>query len=119
LQAVERFTTGRESQVGRVTIEIAALVENGNTVPITVRVASPMTAADHVQRIGLFTEANPQPDVAIFHLTQASGRAVVSTRMRLASSQGVLAVAQMADGTLWHQRVGVVVTLAACVEGAI
>jgi sulfur-oxidizing protein SoxY len=118
LQAVNRFTGGRNYQAGKVAIVIASLIENGNTVPITIRVDSPMTASSHVRRIGIFTQANPQPDVAIFTLTPASGRAVVATRIRLAASQPVLAIAEMSDGTLWQQSVDVIVTLAACIEGA-
>jgi sulfur-oxidizing protein SoxY len=116
--AVRAFTGGARVQTapGRVLLDIAPLVENGNTVPVTVSVQSPMTAADHVQRIALFNERNPQPEVAVFHLSPRSGRAVVSTRMRLATSQQVLAVAVMSDGSVWQQAVDVVVTLAACIE---
>jgi sulfur-oxidizing protein SoxY len=99
-----------------VQIEIAALVENGNTVPVTLRMASPMTAADHVQRLALFTERNPEPGVAVFHLGPRNGRAEVATRMRLATSQTVVAAALASDGTCWTTSVDVLVTLAACVE---
>jgi sulfur-oxidizing protein SoxY len=118
LAAVRAFTGGArvQSAPGRVQLDIAPLVENGNTVPVTVSVQSPMTAANHVQRIALFNERNPQPEVAVFHLSPRSGRAVVSTRMRLATSQQVLAVAVMSDGSVWQQAVDVVVTLAACIE---
>jgi sulfur-oxidizing protein SoxY len=115
-EAIAAFTGNTPARTGRITIEIAELVENGNTVPIKVSVASPMTAADHVQRIGLFTEANPEPNVAIFHLGPRAGRAVVAARMRLATSQRVHAVALMSDGSVWTQAVEVVVTLAACIE---
>ncbi len=115
--AVSRFTGGASVQDGRVTLDISPLVENGNTVPVTVSVASPMTTGDHVKRIALFTERNPQPEVAVFHLGPANGRAVVGTRMRLATSQTVVALAQLSDGSVWQQRVEVIVTLAACVEG--
>ena len=116
--AVRAFTGGArvQSMPGRVLIDIATLVENGNAVPVTLTVASPMTATDHVLRLALFTERNPQPDVAVFYLGPRSGRAVVSTRMRLATSQQVLAVAQMNDGAFLQQAVDVVVTLAACIE---
>jgi sulfur-oxidizing protein SoxY len=116
--ALRAFTGGARVQTapGRVGIDIASLVENGNAVPVTLTVTSPMTPGDHVQRIALFNERNPQPDVAVFHLGPRSGRAVVSTRMRLATSQQVLAVAQMSDGSFWLQAVDVVVTLAACIE---
>jgi sulfur-oxidizing protein SoxY len=114
--AVAAFTGGAPLRDGKVTLEIAALVENGNTVPVSVRVASPMSAADHVRRIALFTERNPEPGVAVFHLGSHSGRAEVATRMRLATSQTVLAVAQMNDGSCWQATLEVIVTLAACVE---
>ena len=115
--AVLRFTGGAELHTGRISLDISPLVENGNTVPVTLAVASPMTAADHVRRLALFTERNPQPEVAVFHLSPAMGRAQVSTRMRLATSQTVVALAELSDGSCWQQRIEVVVTLAACVEG--
>ncbi|MDP1647294.1 MAG: SoxY-related AACIE arm protein [Rubrivivax sp.] len=115
--AVDRYTGGAAVQDGRVTLDASPLVENGNAVPVTVSVVSPMTADDHVQRIALFTERNPQPEVAVFHLSPVNGRAVVGTRMRLATSQTIVALAQLSDGSVWQQRVEVVVTLAACVEG--
>ncbi len=115
--AIDRFTGGAPLQTGRVTLAIDAVVENGNTVPVSVSVQSPMTAEDHVRRIGLFTELNPQPEVALFTLGPASGRAQVATRMRMASSQHVIALAQMSDGSVWQHRVAVVVALAACLEG--
>jgi sulfur-oxidizing protein SoxY len=102
---------------GRITLEIAPLVENGNAVPVTVRVQSPMTAADHVREIALFNERNPQRDVLRAALGPANGRAEVSTRIRLATSQQLVALARMNDGSVWQQRVAVVVTLAACIEG--
>jgi sulfur-oxidizing protein SoxY len=111
--AIDRFTGGAPLQTGRV----ALAIENGNTVPVSVSVQSPMTAEDHVRRIGLFTELNPQPEVALFTLGPASGRAQVATRMRMASSQNVIALAQMNDGSVWQHRVAVVVALAACLEG--
>lgn len=115
--AVAAFTGGRTPRSGRVLLDLAPLVENGNTVPVLVRVDSAMTAADHVRRIALFAERNPQPEVAVFNLSLQSGRAEVATRMRLATSQQVLALAELQDGSYWQQVVDVVVTLAACVEG--
>lgn len=115
--AIDRFTGGAPVQTGRVTLAVDAVVENGNTVPVTVNVQSPMTAEQHVRRIAVFTELNPQPEVAVFHLFPASGRAQVSTRMRMASSQNVIAMAQMNDGSVWQHRVAVSVALAACLEG--
>ena len=114
--AILAFTGGRLPQTGRVTLDIATLIDNGNAVPVAVSVQSPMTAEDHVQRIALFTELNPQPDVAVFHLGPRNGRATVSTRMRLANSQTVVALAALSDGSMWQQRVDVVVAIAACIE---
>jgi len=116
--AVRAFTGGAplRSAPGRVLMDIAPLVENGNAVPVTVTVASPMTPTDHVQRIAIFSERNPQAEVAVFYLSPRSGIAAVSTRMRLSTSQQVLAVAVMSDGSCWQHGVEVVVTLAACIE---
>jgi sulfur-oxidizing protein SoxY len=75
-----------------------------------------MTQADYVKTIHVFTEKNPQPWVASFHLGPRAGRAVVSTRIRLADSQTVTAIAEMSDGSFWSQDVNVIVTLAACTE---
>ena len=115
--ALERFAGGAAVQTGRVTLAVDAVVENGNTVPVSVSVQSPMTPEQHVRRIAVFTELNPQPEVAVFHLFPGSGRALVSTRMRMASSQNVIALAQMNDGSIWQHRVAVSVALAACLEG--
>ena len=115
--AVDAYTGGAQVRPGRVAVDVAALVENGNVVPITVAVDSPMTAADHVTKIALFNERNPERDVARFQLGPRAGRARVSTRIRLATSQRLVAVAAMSDGTWWSGSAEVVVTLAACVEG--
>jgi sulfur-oxidizing protein SoxY len=72
--------------------------------------------ADHVRRIAVFNEKNPQPNVAVFHLSPRSGRAGVSTRTRLSDSQKVVAVVEMSDGGFWSAGADVIVTLAACVE---
>jgi len=113
---IKQFAGGAPVREGRVEFEIAPLVENGNTVPVTVRVQSPMSEADHVKAIAIFNESNPQRDVANFFLGPRSGRASVSTRIRLATSQQLVAVAKMSDGSCWTKTVDVLVTLAACVE---
>jgi sulfur-oxidizing protein SoxY len=114
--ALRGFTGGAASREGKVNFDIAPLVENGNTVPITITVESPMTAADHVQAIAVFNEKNPQREVVSCKLTPAMGRAVVSTRIRLATTQQLVAVAKMSDGSFYTHTVDVVVTLAACIE---
>ncbi len=115
-EAIRGFTGGAPVNDGRVRLEIPPLVENGNAVGVTVTVDSPMTAGDHVRRIALFNEKNPQPDVAVFHLGERSGRARVSTRIRLATSQTMAAVAELSDGSFWSSTGSVIVTLAACIE---
>ncbi len=117
LAAVAAFAGGQTPRAGRVRLSVATLVDNGNTVPLGVRVDSPMTAADHVTEIAVFNEKNPQRDVARFTLGPRSGRAEVATRIRLATSQKLVALARMNDGTVWQDLVDVVVVLAACIEG--
>jgi len=101
---------------GRVKLELPPLSENGNAVPLTVSVESPMTAAEHVRAIHVFTEKNPQPDVVSVRLGPRAGRARVSTRVRLADTQTVVAIGELSDGTFWSAEAAVVVTLAACLE---
>ena len=115
--AIAAFAGGAAPRAGRVTLDVARLVDNGNAVPITVSVDSPMTAADHVVAIAVFNERNPQTDVVKFTLGPRAGKAVVSTRIRMATSQKLVAVARMYDGSAWSSTADVIVTLAACVEG--
>lgn len=117
IEAVAAFAQGQPLRSGRVTLDIAQLVDNGNVVPVRVAVDSPMTATDHVQQIALFNDRNPQREVAEFTLGPRAGRAVVVTRMRLATSQRVAAVARMSDGSVWMATADVIVALAACIEG--
>jgi len=104
---------------GKVRLELPPLIENGNAVPLTITVDSPMTEAEHVRAVHVFTEKNPQPYVVSFHLGPRAGRARVSTRMRLADSQNVLAICELSDGSFWSDSAGIVVTLAACLEDGI
>ena len=106
-------------KTGKVKLDVPPLVENGNTVPMTVSVASPMAPEDHVKSIHVFNEKNPQPNIGNFHLSPKAGRAQVSTRIRLADSQKVVAIAKLSDGTFWSASVDVVVTLAACTDEVI
>lgn len=101
---------------GKVKLEVPPLVENGNAVPLTVPVDSPMTEREHVKSIHFFNEKNPQPNVASFYLGPRAGRAQVSTRIRLADSQKVIAIAQLSDDSFWSDNVDTLVTLAACLE---
>jgi sulfur-oxidizing protein SoxY len=106
-------------RIGKVKLDVPPLVENGNTVPITVSVASPMTSEDYVKSIHVFNEKNPQPNIGNFYLGPRAGRAQVSTRIRLADSQKIVAIAHLADGSFWSVSVDVVVTLAACADEVI
>jgi sulfur-oxidizing protein SoxY len=106
-------------RTGKVKLDVPPLVENGNTVPMTVSVANPMTANDYVKSIHVFNEKNPQPNVGNFYLGPHAGRAQVSTRIRLADSQKIVAIAHLADGSYWSATADVVVTLAACTEEVI
>jgi sulfur-oxidizing protein SoxY len=115
--AVAAFAGGAAVRPGRVKLEIAKLVDNGNVVPVSVSVDSPMTAAEHVTAIAIFNEKNPQRDVARFKLGPRSGKASISTRIRLATSQQLVAVAALSDGTFWSDTADVIVVLAACIEG--
>lgn len=115
--AIAAYAGGATVKSGRVTLEVSTLVDNGNTVPVTVQVDSPMTAAEHVKAIALFNERNPQREVFKAVLGPRAGRAAVSTRIRLATTQKLVAIAQLSDGSFWSHTVDVVVTLAACIEG--
>src|SRR5687767_9697711 len=114
--AVKAIVGTAQLQKGRIRIELPPLVENGNAVALAISVESPMTEADHVKAIHVFTEKNPQPYVASFRLGPRAGRAVVNTRVRLADTQAVIAIAEMSDGSFWTASANVVVTLAACLE---
>ncbi len=114
--AIRHVIGAAELRAGKVTLAIPPLVENGNTVPMTVSVASPMTPQDHVKSIHVFNEKNPQPNIGNFYLGPQAGRAEVATRIRLADSQKIIAIARLSDDTFWSASADVVVTLAACTE---
>ncbi len=115
--ALSSYAAGQKITPGKVKLDIAELVDNGNVVPITVSVDSPMTAANHVKAIAVFNEKNPQREVVKCDLGPRYGKAEVSTRIRVATTQKLVAVAQMNDGTFWSHTVEVIVTIAACIEG--
>ena len=112
-------TGGAAVKTGKVKLDIPPLVENGNTVPMTVSVNHPMAPQDHVRSIHVFNEKNPQANIGNFHLGPHNGRAQVSTRIRLADSQKIVAIARLSDGSFWSASVDVVVTLAACTEDVV
>jgi sulfur-oxidizing protein SoxY len=115
-QAIKKILAGATPRDGRVTLEISPLVENGNLVPMTVSVESPMTESDHVKAIHIVAEGNPLPNIVSFYLGARAGRAEVSSRIRLMNSQRIWALAQMSDGSFWQGYAETMVTLAACTE---
>jgi len=112
--AIRNFTGGAMPREGKVSFDIAQLIDNGNAVPVTVAVDQ---GPGHVAAIAIFNEKNPHTDVAVFTLGARAGKAQVSTRIRLATSQRLVAIARMDDGGYWSKSVDVIVTLAACIEG--
>jgi sulfur-oxidizing protein SoxY len=106
-------------RTGKIKLDVPPLVENGNTVPMTVSVSNPMTSDDYVKSIHVFNEKNPQPNVGNFYLGPHAGRAQISTRIRLADSQKIVAIARLSDDSFWSTSVDVDVTLAACTEEVI
>jgi sulfur-oxidizing protein SoxY len=115
--AIRRVVGEAPVTKGKLKIDLPPLIENGNAVSLTVAVESPMTVEDHVKAIHVFTEKNPQPNVISVQLGPRAGRATFSSRIRLADSQKVIAIAQMSDGSFWSDEIEVIVTLAACLEG--
>jgi len=115
-EAIRKVVGSSRVNPGRVKIDLPPLSENGNAVPLAISVDSPMTEADHVRAIHVFTEKNPQPNVVSFHLGPRAGRASVATRIRLADTQTVTAISELSDGSFWSASADVVVTLAACAE---
>jgi sulfur-oxidizing protein SoxY len=113
---VQKITGGAKLSKGRVKIEMPVLADNGNAVPLKVSVESPMTAEDHVKAIHLVSDRNPMRHMAAFHFGPQSGRAELATRVRLAGSQNVTALAQMADGSYWYDSTRIQVTLSACID---
>jgi sulfur-oxidizing protein SoxY len=117
--AIRSVTNGAAVRTGKVKLDVPPLVENGNTVPMTVSVSNPMTSDDYVKSIHVFNEKNPQPNVGNFYLGPHAGRAQISTRIRLADSQKIVAIARLSDDSFWSATVDVVVTMAACTEEVI
>ena len=114
--AIVAVTKGAGLVRERVKLEMPVIAENGNAVPLKVSVTSPMSATDYVKAIHLVSDRNPVRNMASFNLGPYSGRAELSTRVRLAGSQNVTAIAEMSDGSFWMDRTHVQVTLSACLD---
>lgn len=111
---IDKFTGGKKPGEGKVTLNMPEIAENGNTVPVTVTVDSPMTKGDYVKRVMVAAEGNPRPEVATFNFSPMSGVAEASTRMRMAKTQNVFAVAEMSDGSFHMTKREVKVTIGGC-----
>jgi sulfur-oxidizing protein SoxY len=114
--AIKQVVGDKPLREGKVRLDIPALVENGNTVPLTVTVDSPMTADDRIKAIHVFNEKNPQPHVYNAWLGPNVAKAEIATRIKLGDSQKIVAIAETSKGEFWTASADVVVTLAACLE---
>lgn len=114
--AMDEILKGRVPTPGRVKLDIPVLADNGNSVPMSVRVASPMTASDRVRSIHVFADGNPLPVVGHFHLGPRAAKAEIATRIRLATTQTVVALAVMADRSVWSDALRVEIVLSACLD---
>lgn len=113
-EAIAEVAGDKTLKEGRIKLNLPEIAENGSTVPLKLEVDSPMTESDYVKAVHVFAEGNPNPDVATFRFTPANGRAFASTRMRLAQTQDVVAVAEMNDGSMYTARQSVKVTIGGC-----
>ncbi len=113
---IQQITGGVRIASDRVKMELPVIADNGNAVPLKVSVQSPMTADDYVKTVHLVSDRNPMRHMAAFHFGPQSGRAELATRVRLAGSQTVTALAEMSDGTFWMDRARIQVTLSACID---
>lgn len=115
-EEIKRLMGGKELADGAkiISMDLPQIAENGNTVPLEVSVESPMTEADHVTTVHIVADGNPRPGVASFHFSPLSGRAQASTRMRLAKTQNVIAIAEMSDGKAYMTKAEVKVTIGGC-----
>ena len=117
--AIDKVVGNAKVTMGKIAIDIPPLVENGNVVPVTITVDSPMTKDNYVKALHLFNEKNPQPNVIGVAFGPRAGKAAISTRIRLADAQKVVAIAEMSDGAFYTESADVIVTLAACVEATL
>lgn len=117
-QMLDPIVQGRPLREGGVTLEVPVLADNGLLVPARVVVDSPMTEQDHVTHLYLLAQRNPVTQMALFHMGPWSGRAEISTRLRLAGSQKVVALARLSDGSFRWRQADVIVTESACVDGS-
>jgi sulfur-oxidizing protein SoxY len=111
---IAKFTGGKVAEQGKISIELPEIAENGNTIPMSIAVDSPMTADNHVTDILVVADGNPRPGIATFHFTSMSGRATAATRIRLATTENVIVVAKTSDGKFYTVQKQVKVTIGGC-----
>lgn len=112
--AIKKLYGDKAIAAGKVKLEMPQIAENGNVVPMTVSVDSPMTDGDYVKAVHVFAEGNPIPAVATFYFTPLSAKAVCSTRIRMATTQNVVAIAETSKGELFTGKTEVKVTIGGC-----
>ena len=113
-EMAKKFTGGATPMEGKVKLDLPEIAENGNTVPITVSVDSPMTDADYVKEVIVLADGNPNAGIATFHFSPASGVAEANTRIRLANTQNIVAIAKTGDGKFYTAKKQVKVTIGGC-----
>ena len=111
---IEKFTGGKQPAKGKISLDLPEIAENGNTVPLSVMVESPMTAESYVKDVMIIADGNPNAGVATLSFTPMSGKAEASIRIRLATTQNVVAIAKMSDGSLFTEQKTVKVTIGGC-----
>jgi sulfur-oxidizing protein SoxY len=111
---IAKFTGGKPTESGKISVDLPEIAENGNTVPLAITVDSPMTADDYVSEIRVIGDANPNAGIVKFHLTPASGRAEVGTRIRLGGTGNVTVLAKTSTGKLYAEHKAVKVTVGGC-----
>ncbi len=114
LELLNKLVSGKKAQAGKVTVRMPEIAENGNTVPVTVSVDSPMTEQNYVKSVHVVADDNPNPEVMSVHFSPAAGKAEISTRMRLAKTQHVVAYAELSDGSVWSGTAEAKVTIGGC-----
>ncbi len=113
-EAIAKILGAAKPVEGKLVIDMPEIAENGNTVPFSVAIESPMTAADHVKAIHVFATGNPTPAAGTFRFTPASGRATVASRMRLAKTQDIVTIAELSNGSFLMAKRTVKVTIGGC-----
>ena len=116
--AFKAYVAGRTVRPGRLVLDIPRLADNGNVVPVRIAMPGPFALGAEVRTIHLFSEKNPVPQMAVFHFPLPLARVEIESRIRLAGTQRVAAVATMADGTLYAATADIVVTVSACIDGS-